>query len=78
MITDEARMEYWKQYGAVYYGEPGDGLFVEDDDGNAYQAPEGETDAIFRDRIRRSKEAGRNLFYEEWKKVEPDGLEIVR
>lgn len=35
-------------------------------DGQLFVPPEGETDKEFAERLKRSKEAGRNLFYEEW------------
>ena len=34
------------------------------------QKDENETDKIFMDRLKRSKECGRNLFYEEWEPFE--------
>ena len=69
MISGDNIMAYWKQFGTIYNAEPDGGLFVEDEDGTAYKAPEGETDQSFADRMKRSKEARRNLFFEEWEKV---------
>ena len=43
-------------------------------DGRMYMIPDSETDETFIDRIRRSKEAGRNLFYEEFEEFNPHEL----
>jgi hypothetical protein len=49
------------------YGEPGSLVFVEPEGSDdAYLQPCDETEAIFLDRIERSRKAGRNLFCEEW------------
>ena len=40
-------------------------------DGKLFVRPNGETDETIIDRIERSKQAGRNLFFEEWEEVVP-------
>lgn len=69
MISKKCIAAYWQQYpdGAIGYKEPGTKLSVEENETlKAYVAPENETDDVFMDRLRRSKESGRNLFFEEW------------
>ncbi len=44
----------------------GDLSVVDFDNNREYRMPEDETEDIFMDRIRRSQEKGRNLFFEEW------------
>lgn len=51
----------------------GDRIVVTDYAANKrYVAPDRETPARFIDRIQRSIQAGRNLFFEEWESVEID------
>lgn len=40
-------------------------------DSTEYIMPLDESDEVFLDRIERSKQAGRNLFFEEWEKADP-------
>ena len=71
-LSTECIIAYWKQYpdlDGCGYGEPDGGFAVYDGD-YQYIAPIDETDETFMDRLKRSKDAGRNLFFEEWKRVE--------
>ena len=52
----------------VYVDEPTDNVIIEDSSGNAFSLDV--TEEQFMDKIKRSKEAGRNLFYEESKPYE--------
>lgn len=75
MISDAARAAYERQFprDSIYWSVITDALMIESSgDGNEFAEPEGETDEIFFSRLKRSREAGRNLFYEEWPKSEYD------
>ena len=79
MISPESMHKYKEVFGTrCVYHEPGYGeVWVKDaETGKAYISPIDETDEIFLDRINRSIKAGRNLFYEEWKRLiyKPDCL----
>ena len=67
-ITAKCVAAYWTQYpdgdGCGY--EIPDGGFVVYSKDKKYDAPEAETEEVFLDRLKRSKAAGRNLFFEEW------------
>ena len=60
-----------KQYMDLYpedaccYDEPNDDVVITHN-GKAYGQPETETNASFYDRLKRSREAGENLFIKEW------------
>lgn len=62
--------DYFEAFGSLpFVAEPTDVLIVEDDDGNMFKVDEPEQVTL--DRIRRSKEAGRNLFFEELEPFDP-------
>ncbi|MDO4281751.1 MAG: hypothetical protein Q4C56_08985 [Peptococcaceae bacterium] len=63
----ETIIAYRKQYPdeTCGYLEPSDFVMINNGEITLLNPPE-ETDAIFLDRLERSKAAGRNLFYEEW------------
>jgi len=67
MIPVECLEAYWEAYpdDECFYLEPSVDVIIGTAD-KSYEQPEGETKDIFMDRLKRSKEAGRNLFYEEW------------
>ena len=52
-----------------FYAEPSNDLVVEDENGAMYKIDEPESVTL--DRIRRSVEVGRNLFFEELPKFDP-------
>jgi hypothetical protein len=57
-------IKHLKRRGVVFHSLmllKGNDIFCE-----AYVKPFDETEEVFMDRIRRSKEQGRNLFFEEW------------
>ena len=69
-MTEKMAYEYYLAFGSVpFYIEPSSTLAVEDKNGDLYLIDDSE--AAFLDRIRRSKEAGRNLFFEECKPINP-------
>ena len=53
-----------------YFAEPSNDVVVEDENGVTYKVDEPETVTL--DRIQRSIEAGRNLFFEELPEFDPD------
>ncbi len=74
MISDSARREYQSVFAPVRLR----GSFIYDalvttnpETGKTYICPMLETDEVFLDRIERSKQAGRNLFFEEWPEAKP-------
>ena len=74
MISNTARREYQAVFAPVRLR----GSYIYDalvttnpETGKHYICPLGETDEIFIDRIERSKQAGRNLFFEEWPEAKP-------
>ena len=48
----------------------GDATAVDLENEKEYVMPFDETEEVFMDRIKRSQQAGRNLFFEEWKPLE--------
>ena len=64
----QAYLDYDDTFGSIIRHHMPDGpAYVEDPEtGKKYAIPDGETLEQFCDRIRRSKECGRNLFFEEW------------
>ena len=52
-----------------FFAEPSNDVVVEDDNGVMYKVDEPE--AVILDRIQRSVEAGRNLFFEELPEFDP-------
>lgn len=68
MLSDKCIDIYEEQYPEddCGYGEPGDKILISDNKGHLVIEPENETDETFMERLKRSKECGRNLFYEEW------------
>ena len=71
MISFDAIKAYREQYpeDECHCGEP-TGIFISSKCGTYWVPDNFETDKEFFDRLERSKEAGRNLFYEEWKPFE--------
>lgn len=62
--------DYFEAFGSMpFMAEPSSVLVVEDGEGNLYKIDEPEEATV--DRIRRSKEAGRNLFFEELTPFDP-------
>lgn len=62
--------EYFEAFGSMpFMAEPSGALVVEDDIGTLFKIDEPEQVTI--DRIRRSKEAGQNLFFEELPPFDP-------
>lgn len=62
--------EYYEAFDAwPFVAEPTNDLVVEDENGILYKIDEPEQVTL--DRIRRSKEAGRNLFFEELERIDP-------
>lgn len=79
-ISDECLDAYREQY-------PGDDCAIDEGlcdviisrgtDEKTFFNPNGESTEAFMDRLKRSHEAGRNLFYEEWEEYEyPEGVDI--
>lgn len=63
-------VKYFEAFQAFpFYAEPSNDLVVEDEGGTLYKIDEPESVTL--DRIRRSVEAGRNLFFEELQKIDP-------
>lgn len=48
----------------------GDVVISRESDEKSFYNPEHESDEVFMDRLKRSREAERNLFYEEWEVFE--------
>ncbi len=74
MISDRLRLKYEEMfYPAEMYGSYIDNALVttNPETGKHYICPLDETDEIFLDRIERSKQAGRNLFFVEWPEAKP-------
>ncbi len=70
IMTEKMAREYHSAFGSMpFYAEPSNVLVVEDGNGTLYRIEDSE--AVFLDRIRRSKEIGRNLFFEECKPIDP-------
>lgn len=74
MISDQARLKYdetfepSEMHGSYIY----DALVTTNPEtGKHYICPLDETDEVFLDRIERSKQAGKNLFFEEWPEAKP-------
>ena len=74
MISDSSRLKYdeifypAEMYGSYIYNAH---VTTNPETGKHYICPLDETDEIFLDRIERSKQAGRNLFFEEWPEAKP-------
>ena len=69
MVNESLIEDYREAFNGAPIGfeEPNGELTVSDcEHDKMYVAPAGETDESFLDRINRSKESGRNLFFEEW------------
>ena len=82
MIADsesifECIKAYWQAFpnndGCGLY-EP-DGVFCVEYGDRLYKMPENETKNAFMDRIKRSKTARKNLFFDEWQEYTPDRIE---
>lgn len=73
MLSTKCVFEYRNQFPSdkCYFGEPGSQILIENGE-TAFISPFNETDKIFFDRLKRSREVGRNLFYEEWDIFEYD------
>lgn len=71
MIHEESMYKYREQYPEeeCFFWEPSCNLCIVNADGEERLSPTYETDEEFLDRLERSKQAGRNLFYEEWTTV---------
>lgn len=48
----------------------GDAIVEREIDEKSFYNPKGESDEVFMDRLNRSREVGRNLFYEEWEEFD--------
>ena len=72
-LSDKCVELYRDQYPEDSCGflVPGCCFKIENED-TMYIQLENETDELFKDRLERSKMAGRNLFYEEWETFEYD------
>ena len=72
-LSDKCVELYRDQYPEDCCGflVPGCCFKIENEDA-MYIQPENENDELFIDRLKRSKMAGRNLFYEEWETFEYD------
>lgn len=73
MISYTSILEYRKLYpnDICVYNEPGNGILISNrTTGASFISPDGESDETFLDRISRSKEENKNLFYDEWEKFE--------
>ena len=68
MIHPESIMEYRKAFSDenCWYAVPSSLVMVTSPEDKSYLSPIDEDDETFLDRVKRSQEAGRNLFYEEW------------
>ena len=63
-------MQYYEAFGSMpFFAEPSSTIVVEDENGTMYNVDEPEEQTI--DRIRRSKDVGRNLFFEELQPFDP-------
>lgn len=63
-------MKYYEAFGSMpFVAEPSNTIVVEDENGTLYVVDEPEEKTL--DRIQRSKEAGRNLFFEELPVFQP-------
>ena len=63
-------IKYFEAFGAFpFFAEPSNDVMVEDEDGTMYKVDEPESATL--DRIKRSAEAGRNLFFEELHPFDP-------
>lgn len=73
MLDDECLMAYRKQYPKTESGfaEPSGGIMLTYR-GKTVIETHGETKEIFFDRLKRSKETNKNLFFKEWEKFEYD------
>lgn len=73
-MTDEERWDVLQDTfpdAMCGIGPTGGGLWMCDENGeNTVCEPANETDEVFLDRIAQSREAGRNLFFEEWEPYE--------
>lgn len=76
MVTNESMDLYRKQYPKdhCFYAEETGNIMIELPDGTSFIPRENkdEEDSVFLDRLERSKQAGRNLFYEEWELFEEE------
>lgn len=73
MLSTKVIFEYRKEFpnDRCFFCESGTGVFIDSkSEEKTFISPFDETDEIFIDRIKRSKEVGRNLFYEEWNTFE--------
>lgn len=62
--------DYFKAFGSMpFMAEPSSVFVVEDENGTLFKVDEPEQVTV--DRIRRSKEVGRNLFFEELEPFDP-------
>lgn len=69
MISEDAIMRYREAFpeSDCFYGEPSEYVIVTfGSDAPSHIQPEDETEKQFLERIERSKQAGKNLFEEEW------------
>ena len=77
MISDHARNLYEEVFPDCYFGRNycigyTTGSYDKSvNGGKEYVMPYDETEESFIDRIERSKQAGRNLFFEEWEEAKP-------
>lgn len=63
-------MAYFEAFGSMpFFAEPSSVIVVEGENGSLYMVDEPEEKTL--DRIQRSKEAGRNLFFEELPVFQP-------
>lgn len=71
MISADDFEEYGRRFGECKYLYPSNQLVVIDSDGKVYKAPEAEGAESFHDRLKRSIQEKRNLFYEEYTQFDP-------
>ena len=72
MISKKCMVAYWMQYpdGGCGYAEPSDIIIVCDNENmKSYRMPADETDDTFMDRLKRSKDENKNLFFTEWEEI---------
>ena len=73
ILSEKCLNLYREQYPDDYCGfQMPTGMFMIESEDTCYIQPETETDETFMDRIDRSRNQGRNLFYEEWETFEYD------
>lgn len=76
MISNRVAERYYKWSGDLLFCTGGPWILSRASDKQKFTVPAAETDETFADRIKRSKKAGRNLFYEEFEEFNPDPCDL--